>query len=602
MTTVILVTIGVILAAAAALMTVWYGGGAFDQGHINSDASRLLVEGAQIERAEGLYRAQEGHTADASNVSDPLQALIDRRYLVRQPSGDNGRWYVDYANHMIRADVGSADDSRALQICRAARRTQKLPDPGTVYHCDASDYPYAHPAGALPANEPCCTWTGATAADVGSGRGTYEGNGGSSGSGGSSGGGNNAGYDPVGSTNSYTCEQRVDFLRRSFDAIQTGTKAFYAKYGQFSNLEQMISYGYIPAWVRTATSGDYGVPSIETGFGHSPWPYGSNKPYVQVNLTEPITSCFSTTWNAKYGSQSRTDNLYGDHLSEKILLISGNPVDVTALLAAVTTTYNDIGRYVTEFGVFPGAPSQIVSSGYETAMPSSPEGTVADDFIMVARSQADANATGNKPAIHVSGVSDDVCSNVNKKISGSTDIPGWPSADRGCFFWGQSGKNEVYAYADALKPVNSDWSPSLEFVGTTSSAHFSYTSSGGNLVSTGSTSLRENGYPYWGVYLSDGRFKMHPGSSSGQRTSVVFRAPEAGSYLLRGFFQPVGGCGDGVMTSITGLPDVAANDRSFRSFSFSRTLAAGETVAFGIEMRSSDMCDMTAVDLAVAKQ
>lgn len=169
MTTIVLTTIGIILAAASALMIVWYGGSAFDQGRINADAARLVVEGSQIERAEGLYRAQEGKRAYVVNSANPLQALIDRRYLADKPLGDNGRWIVDYGNRMIRADVGAADDTRALMVCRAARRAQKLPDRDAVFKCDGSDYPYPHPDGTLPATEPCCNWTGATQADVGAG-------------------------------------------------------------------------------------------------------------------------------------------------------------------------------------------------------------------------------------------------------------------------------------------------------------------------------------------------------------------------------------------------------------------------------------------------
>lgn len=162
MTTIILTAIGILLAAASALMIAWYGGGAFNQGRINAEASRLIVEGSQIERAVGLYRAHEGRSPDVANPDDPLSALIDRRYMTKRPLGDGGRWLVDYQNGMIRSDVGAADDVRALSICRAARRQQNLPDPNSVFRCDGSDYPYSHPAMTLPANEPCCSWNGSS--------------------------------------------------------------------------------------------------------------------------------------------------------------------------------------------------------------------------------------------------------------------------------------------------------------------------------------------------------------------------------------------------------------------------------------------------------
>lgn len=174
MTTIVLTTIGIILAAAAALMVVWYGGDAFDNSRVEAEAARLITEGAQIERAEGLYRAQEGRRAYVANPTNPLQALIDRRYLVKSPLGANGNWKVDYENRMIRADIGAADDTRALNVCRAARKAQDLPQPSQVFRCDGSDYPLPHPPGTLPANEPCCNWTGASVSDIGQGFGADE--------------------------------------------------------------------------------------------------------------------------------------------------------------------------------------------------------------------------------------------------------------------------------------------------------------------------------------------------------------------------------------------------------------------------------------------
>ena len=148
------------LAAASALMVLWYGGDAFSRSRIDADAARLVNEGAQIEKAEGLYRAHEGRVPSSANASDPIQALVDRHYIVHPPIGDTGKWVMDYGNGMIRADVGSSEDTRAIDVCRAARRAQRLPDPRQVYRCDGSDYPRAHPPGTLPAIEPCCSWSG----------------------------------------------------------------------------------------------------------------------------------------------------------------------------------------------------------------------------------------------------------------------------------------------------------------------------------------------------------------------------------------------------------------------------------------------------------
>ena len=154
MTTVILVTIGIILAAAAALMLVFYGGDAFYSSRVKAEASRLTVEGAQVERAVSSFEIQERRRpGNGVSIAQASQDLVDRRYLVDIPKGANQAWVVDYENRLIRSDLGSASDTRAREICVVSREQQNLPYPGEIFRCDGSDYPGG---GSLPANETCC--------------------------------------------------------------------------------------------------------------------------------------------------------------------------------------------------------------------------------------------------------------------------------------------------------------------------------------------------------------------------------------------------------------------------------------------------------------
>ena len=152
MTTTILVTIGILIAAAAALMTVFYGGDAFNNGKTNAEAARLVVEGAQMERAVGAFVAQEGRRP-GDGVTPALieEELIRKRYLREVPLGARQPWVIDYDNRMIHADLGAVENKQAKDVCLAARRQLDLPEPNKVFRCDGSDY-----GGALPSREPCC--------------------------------------------------------------------------------------------------------------------------------------------------------------------------------------------------------------------------------------------------------------------------------------------------------------------------------------------------------------------------------------------------------------------------------------------------------------
>lgn len=71
MTTIVLVTIGILLASAAALMTTWYGGEAFNQGDAKARADTLMNAGTNIRSSANLYMIRKGKLPDRpSNLID----------------------------------------------------------------------------------------------------------------------------------------------------------------------------------------------------------------------------------------------------------------------------------------------------------------------------------------------------------------------------------------------------------------------------------------------------------------------------------------------------------------------------------------------------
>ena len=152
MSNIILVIMGVLIAGAAAIMTIYYGGDAFSKYKEEAEAGRLVSEGAQIEAAVELYYRNKGRFPDDG---DPMEELRASDYLSHMPKGTDyvtGDWIVDYDEGHIRATVGPSSDEASMDICRTARRQLKMPNWETVYLCDGSD----SPTGKLSSREPCC--------------------------------------------------------------------------------------------------------------------------------------------------------------------------------------------------------------------------------------------------------------------------------------------------------------------------------------------------------------------------------------------------------------------------------------------------------------
>lgn len=90
MTTIILTIVGILLAAAAALMVVWYGGTAFETGSDRAIASTQYENMQQIAHAYTLYYAEHGEAPAHIGV------MVDEKYLASVPKPATGR-----ANYIV---------------------------------------------------------------------------------------------------------------------------------------------------------------------------------------------------------------------------------------------------------------------------------------------------------------------------------------------------------------------------------------------------------------------------------------------------------------------------------------------------------------------
>jgi len=179
MTTIILVAIGILIAAAAAYFVIFYGGEAFNGGEVKAEAARLVSEGQQISYATDMFYRQEdrlpGQTADGKLDGDlAIKELRDKDYIPTAPAGarltNSDTWKMEYGKDgMIYTKIGQVVGDSAptaekrayeasMNVCRQARKQLAFMDYEKVYKCDGTDYSDAswHTRGTIPDREPCC--------------------------------------------------------------------------------------------------------------------------------------------------------------------------------------------------------------------------------------------------------------------------------------------------------------------------------------------------------------------------------------------------------------------------------------------------------------
>jgi hypothetical protein len=155
MTTIILVIVGVLIAAVAALFIIFYGGDAFDGGTAEAEANTIVSQATQINAAYTIFRVENGRNPGQSDGSGALDELVEEDYLDSIPQRPFGaeydaEWKIDYQKGIARTTLGRADDDRAVAVCEIARKRAGFD--GSPKQCDDAS---------LSGVDPCCVMSSA---------------------------------------------------------------------------------------------------------------------------------------------------------------------------------------------------------------------------------------------------------------------------------------------------------------------------------------------------------------------------------------------------------------------------------------------------------
>jgi len=138
-TKIILALVGILLAAAAAIMTVFYGGDVYGNSSVEAEAATLLSQSTQINAAFDLYTVEYGRRPGNADGSGAMDDLIASQYLSSYPDrvgrdSHDPEWKIDYSMGIARSTVGRADDKTAQRVCERARQSMGLQ--GEVKQCN----------------------------------------------------------------------------------------------------------------------------------------------------------------------------------------------------------------------------------------------------------------------------------------------------------------------------------------------------------------------------------------------------------------------------------------------------------------------------------
>ena len=123
MTTIILTIAGILLAAAAALMVLWYGGDAFDGGSVRAEAVTITEMLNQVVGAAQLRQAQTGMPVSPDQAG--MRELVDGGYMASIPLPYHVSRIIpiDDSGGVIQASawlIANLDDGAdAKRICEA---------------------------------------------------------------------------------------------------------------------------------------------------------------------------------------------------------------------------------------------------------------------------------------------------------------------------------------------------------------------------------------------------------------------------------------------------------------------------------------------------
>jgi hypothetical protein len=120
LTTIILTLVGILLAAAAALMILFYGGQTYDKGVLGAAASTLQNAGTNVLVASQMFRSGEGRAAASMS-----ELAASRKYLAEVPkvnatSRANDATAMSFDGSQFLVALGDTDMDR--EICARVNR------------------------------------------------------------------------------------------------------------------------------------------------------------------------------------------------------------------------------------------------------------------------------------------------------------------------------------------------------------------------------------------------------------------------------------------------------------------------------------------------
>lgn len=148
MSNVLIGIIGVILFIGLALAGALFLGGKFSDASNESEAARIISEGAQINRAFEMHRVEQGALPDGAGESGDaneraIAQLQTRGYLKSIPEGASGKWHVSEQGGSVLSLIGTGEGAGA--ICATARKQAGFTDePKSCSDSSISD------------GDPCC--------------------------------------------------------------------------------------------------------------------------------------------------------------------------------------------------------------------------------------------------------------------------------------------------------------------------------------------------------------------------------------------------------------------------------------------------------------
>lgn len=130
MFSIIIVVISIVLVAALAAATVYYGSDSFNKGTAKAKAAEIINQAEMIKGAFTAYKVTEGDIEiDSTNcdvvagsIDGCLDPLKDKEYLTDIPVGSEG-WYID-ADKTLRRTLGDN-----LKACAIANHVNGAPVP-----------------------------------------------------------------------------------------------------------------------------------------------------------------------------------------------------------------------------------------------------------------------------------------------------------------------------------------------------------------------------------------------------------------------------------------------------------------------------------------